>query len=156
MNNNRGELIELYRAARSELHHHETVYIQVCVGMAIVLTFFVSAIALLFGQRKLDPDYILWTKGGVLLLAMLVCAIFFFQIHRSDGRIQACRSVTEQIESRLSEGTSEFNRLLVGGVVDKSRSDTCWLARNKFWIYVGTIVLALAALGCFLFWVIQV
>jgi hypothetical protein len=164
MSIDRGTLIELYKTTLEELHHQETVYVQACVGLAIMIPAFLAAISFLFGEESPVPlAYVNLTKWGTFVLAMLLTTFFSLVIYRINGVFGVCLQVIRNIESKLLKTemgektevakTPELNGLLIRMELGKIMFPS-WFHKERFWFYIPIGVLAVIGFWYFLFRII--
>jgi len=154
-------LIELYKTAREEAYHHDTINMQMLAALAVVGSLLLIAISFIFDDNfPLRAQYVAYVKG-IILAFFLAVLLFFYQAFRRIEKIfKACDKVSEEIERRLTvdkrtRGTSDFEGLLVGLELRRTE-DGKWYAKNRFKVYIGVGLVALIALALLLFVFINV
>ena len=152
----KNQLIELYKTTRGEFHHHNATYIQACIGLAIIIPVFLTAISLLFDKDfPLRSEYLYSTKWVIFVLVIILVAFFAVGIYRISGRVTTCKEVSRRIENRLigienTEQGHTLERLLIGKELDKNKFDN-WFGNHRFYFYIPLGLLAFVALGFLLF-----
>jgi len=151
----RKELIELYKTTLEELRHHDTINHQILAALAVVFSLFVAAISFLFA-KDFPLRYICCAKVGILVFFLVAELFFGFAVWRRLKQLKVCEEVRKNIEERLTvdkgtEGTSEFDGLLIGAELRKLDEQWKWYREHRL-IFYGVVALILwVALGILLF-----
>ncbi len=157
----RKELIELYKTTLEEFRHHDRIYVQALVGVAIIVPAFLVAVGFLFGgDSPVHSEYVPYVKWGIFGLTILLAGFLWWNLYRINERLKVCSNVIGNIESKLLEAktidetdeaakTSELSRLLVKRELEKIKVKR--FGQMRFWVYLFTVVAAFVALGLLLF-----
>jgi len=150
MNAERNALIELYRITLEELRQHRTIYIQLFIGLGIIITILLATLGFLFGINSpvIKPEFITLVKIFIMLGAVLFVAFYFWTLYRYDRRLKTCRSVRQAIETRIVNHIPTFDELIIGKRLDKL--DINW-ERIRFYIFIPLGAIILILFGLFLF-----
>lgn len=150
-NDEKNSLIELYKIAREESFHWDTVNMHIYSAMGVIASLLLVAISFLFAKDfPLSRSFIPFAKVGILLFFLAFLLFSGQAINRTQNAYKVSGEVIGKIVKKLGEDKELLIAPKLGGWQAKNKWEKFY-SNGKLWLYIVFGLLVWIGLGLFLF-----